>query len=510
MTDTSQIQLVNALRKAVSRTSLLAEGNDPELDNAVRQIRLQISKGADASAIQATLDSVEPLLLKVDEARLTRAKHFRETLHDLIDILEQHGHKAPQSQKNALETAIRSHWQSVPHWPHLLKEYLALIETSLTPPPPVDSEKPTLISRLFKRTHSAKHKPNHQEVLQQVSHTLAGLLNNLALPSDYDEQISELKNTLAQNTSVNDFPKILDEIIALIMIAIGNTQEGLTTYLNELNKQLASINDSIVKSYRSQKSLSESREGLNATMQKQVQEAANAVQQANDLDSLKLLINERMATISNTMDQYRKQMISQEKLSTQSISLLKSKVTRMEKDTSSLRTSLQEKLAQAMTDALTDLPNRAAYQDTILPLCRNSLANGSSLCLAICDIDFFKQVNDTWGHLAGDKVLRLVPRQIRNVLTQTDLLFRYGGEEFVIVFPGTHLRDAHHRAEAIRKEVEKAPFNVNGEPVSITISIGLAELAEEDYETFFSRADKQLYSAKEAGRNKVMIDNPSA
>ncbi|REG82677.1 GGDEF domain-containing protein [Marinomonas pollencensis] len=508
MTDTSQIQLVNALRKAVSRTSLLAEGNDPELDHAVRQIRLQISKGADATAIQAILDNVEPLLLKVDEARLTRAKHFRETLHDLIDILDHHGQQVPQSQKNAFESAIRSHWQSVPHWPSLLKEYLALIEASLAHNAQVETKKAPLIARLFKRAQPAKTKLNNQEVLQQVRHTLIGLLSNLALPSDYDEQISELKNTLAQNKNFNDFPKILDELIALIMIAIGNTQEGLTSYLNELNKQLASINDSIVKSYRSQKSLSESREGLNTSMQKQVQEAANAVQQADDLDSLKALINERMANISDTMAQYRKQMLAQEKMSTQSISLLKSKVTRMEKDTSSLRTSLQEKLAQAMTDALTDLPNRAAYQDTILPLCSNSLANGSPLSLAICDIDFFKQVNDTWGHLAGDKVLRLVPRQIRNVLAASDLLFRYGGEEFVIVFPGTPLSDAQQRAEAIRKEVEKAPFNVNGEPVSITVSIGLAELTQENYETFFSRADKQLYSAKEAGRNKVMVDNP--
>jgi len=507
MTDISQDKLVNALRKAVSRTSLLAEGNDPELDSAIRQIRVQISKGADAAAIQTILDNVEPLLLKVDEARLTRAKHFRHTLHDLIDVLDQHGQNVPQSEKKAFETSIRSHWQSLPHWPQLLKEYLALVESTLSYSTPVDNEKRTLISRIFKRSSSPQNKLNSQEALQQVSHTLSGLLNNLALPSHYDNQISELKNALANNHTFHSFPKLLDDVIALIMVAIGNTQEGLTSYLNELNKQLASINDSIVKSYRSQKNLSESREGFNATMQQQVQEAASAVQQADDLDTLKLLINERMANISTTMSRYRKQMISQEKMSNQSISLLKSKVTRMEKDTSSLRTSLQEKLAQAMTDALTDLPNRAAYQDAILLLCASSQKNAKPLSLAICDIDFFKQVNDTWGHLAGDKVLRLVPRQIRNALNKPDLLYRYGGEEFVIVFPNTTLEDAHQRAEAIRKEVEKAPFNVNGEPVSITISIGLAELIDEEYEAFFSRADKQLYCAKEAGRNKVMVDN---
>ncbi|MFQ3187724.1 MAG: diguanylate cyclase, partial [Marinomonas primoryensis] len=111
----------------------------------------------------------------------------------------------------------------------------------------------------------------------------------------------------------------------------------------------------------------------------------------------------------------------------------------------------------------------------------------------------------SWGHLAGDKVLRLVPKQIRSILLKEDLMFRYGGEEFVIAFPNTSLTQAIERAEAIRLAVVKTPFNMQGEPVSISISIGIAELnAQEEPESLFSRADKQLYLAKEAGRNKVM------
>lgn len=508
MTDTSQDKLVEALRKAVSRTSLLAEGNDPELDAAIRPLRLNIAKSNDALAIQTILNNAEPLLLKVDAARLERAKSFRDTLHDLIDLLEQENSNLPQSDKNALESEIRLHWQSLTYWPSLLKAYLNLAEKTLSQTKSKESDKNSLFSRLFKRSNKAQ---NHQETFSQISHTLAGFLSNLALSSEHDEKISDLKNALNENQDFQQLPKLLDEVIGLIMIAIGNTQEGLTTYLNELNKQLASINDSIVRSYRSQQSLSESREGFNAKIQQQVKDTSQAVEDARDLDGLKTLINERMSNISETMTQYRQQMQDQEKRATQSITLLKSKVNRMEKDATSLRSSLQEKLAQAMTDALTNLPNRAAYQDCILPLCKAAQKNKSPLCLAVCDIDLFKQVNDNWGHLAGDKVLRLVPRQIRSTLSKTDLAFRYGGEEFVVIFPDTPLEQAKQRAEVMRKEVENTPFNVNGEPVSITISIGIAELNNtESHEALFARADRQLYLAKESGRNKVMADKANS
>ncbi|NVK74756.1 MAG: GGDEF domain-containing protein [Oceanospirillaceae bacterium] len=507
MTESSSDKLIEVLRKAVSRTSMLAEGNDPELDSVVRQIRQAINKGANAQEIQDALNNAEPLLIQSDQAQANRAKLVRSTLQELIDLLEkQESKKVPQNEKKQLESQIRLHWQSSSHWPHLLKSYLALAEKTLNQ---AESHQPrsSFLKRLFNRDLETKSQQNDHEIMAQISHTLTGLISNLSLPSHYDEDIVDLKRALLGNSNLQQLPGLLDEVINLIMIAIGKTQENLTNYLNQLNKQLASINSSISSSYQSQKSLSESREGFNTSLQKQVTDTSNAVKEADDLDVLKTLINERLTSISSSMTDYRKKMLEQEKHATQSITLLKNKVTRMEKDTVSLRSLLQEKLAQAMTDSLTDLPNRTAYQDAILPLCKITQKTQKTICLAVCDIDLFKNVNDTWGHLAGDKVLRLVPKQIRNVLAKQDLIFRYGGEEFVIVFPDTTLKQATERAEAIRLAVAKTPFNMQGEPVSISVSIGIAELhPQEDPESLFSRADKQLYLAKESGRNRVMAE----
>lgn len=509
MTESSSDKLIEVLRKAVSRTSMLAEGNDPELDSVVRQIRQAMTKGANAQEIQDVLNNAEPLLIKSDEAQTNRAKQVRSTLQELIDLLErQTSKRVPQSEKKQLEAQIRSNWQISSQWPHLLKGFLTLAENTLNQSEgEAEQAKSSFFKRIFNRNRDAELKTNDQEIMIQISHTLAGLMNNLSLPSLYDEDIVDLKRALLGNNNLQQLPGLLDEVINLIMIAIGKTQESLTNYLTQLNKQLASINESITTSYHSQKSLSESREGFNTKLQMQVEDTTQAINGINDLDSLKTLINDRLSTISSTMTEYKTQMQEQEKHSTQSITSLKNKVTRMEKDSVSLRSMLKERLAQAMTDSLTDLPNRTAYQDTILPLCKIMQKTKKPICLAVCDIDFFKKVNDTWGHLAGDKVLRLVPKQIRSALLKEDLMFRYGGEEFVIAFPNTTFAQAIERAEAIRLAVVKTPFNMQGEPVSISVSIGIAELKpQEDPESLFSRADKQLYLAKEGGRNKVMGD----
>ncbi|BFM49653.1 GGDEF domain-containing protein [Marinomonas sp. THO17] len=509
MAGSSSDKLIEVLRKAVSRTSMLAEGNYPELDSVVRQIRQSITKGVDANEIEKLLNQAEPLLLTSDKAQEERAKLVRASLQSLIDVLDKNAHQPlPAPLKKQLEYEIRSKWQLPYEWPNLLKLFLELAQQTFSQTSDTVNEKSSLLKRLFNRNKTDQGDVvNDQAIMEQISHTLAGLIDNLSLPKHYQDEMNSLKQALTGNSNLEQLPTLLDEVIALVMIAIGKTQESLTKYLNELNKQLASINASVTSSYQSQKSLSESREGFNSKLQKQVEDTSVAVRGINDLDGLKNLIDERLSSISSTMSEYRSRMQEQEKEATQSITALKNKVTRMEKDSASLRSMLQEKLAQAMTDALTELPNRTAYQDAILPLCQVMQKTKKPLCLAVCDIDFFKKVNDTWGHLAGDKVLRLVPKQIRTVLEKEDLVFRYGGEEFVIVFPNTSLNKAIERAEVIRQTVEKTPFNMQGEPVSISVSIGIAEhKPKESPESLFERADKHLYQAKETGRNRVVAE----
>lgn len=504
MPDPSSDNLVEALRKAVSRTSMMAEGMDPELDKTLAQIRRTISGEADENDVRLALKEAEPRLIASDKSRAERAKLFKDSLLDLIESLNSlPNHHIPNQKKNALETNIRSHWQSSYQWPALLAEFLTLTKATFNQE---TVKKRSFFSRLFTKeeTKSAK---SEQDVVNDISRTLLNLLGNLPLPIEYDEQVSELKSLLEQEKKLQIVPQILSESINLTMIALGSSQQELTSYLGKLNKQLASINVSVGNSYKAQKTLSTHRESFNDKIQQQVSETSTAVDEANDLTELQKLISVRLDNISSTMTDYQKQMIEQEKNANQSITQLRQKVTKMEKDSSNLRINLQQKIAQATTDTVTNLPNRSAYQDTIMPMCQLAQKSKSPLILGVFDIDHFKNVNDTWGHLAGDKVLNLLPRQLKNVLSEKDMVFRYGGEEFVFLLPNCKLSDAKNKAEAIRNAVEKMPFNVNGELVPITISIGVAQLAEkESHEDLFERADKLLYQAKSAGRNRVISE----
>ncbi len=512
MSDPATQKLIETLRKAVSRTSMMAEGIDPQLDLALKEIRNSIASNVDSVAVNKVLKDLEPKLLKADKARDARAKKLRDTLHDLVDLLERiPNHSVPQKQKKDFLTKVRSHWQSMHQWPDLVESCIALIEATLEEPDEEQPGKRSLFKKLFSKNDSNNQgatEQNHPHILVDVAQTLTSLLDNLSLPENFDDQISDVKSFLNDSKELKHIPKMVAETTNLALIALGKNQQDLTSYLSQLNSQLASINASIVTSYKSQKTLTNTRNDFNSSLQQQVSDTTTDVSQATDLNSLKNLIGDRLNTISSTMDQYQKQMLDQDKQAAQSISQLRNKVSRMEKDASTLRLNLQQKLAQAMTDSLTNLPNRAAYQDSILPLCNMNAKSNGQLALAVCDIDHFKNVNDTWGHLAGDKVLRLIPRQIRSALTEKDMAFRYGGEEFVILIPNTTPDAAKMKMEAIRQAVEKMPFNVQGQPVPITISIGIALLTgNETHEELFERADKSLYVAKDQGRNQVVFSS---
>lgn len=176
--------------------------------------------------------------------------------------------------------------------------------------------------------------------------------------------------------------------------------------------------------------------------------------------------------------------------------------------TEQLRDNLQATVAMAITDGLTGLNNRRYLESHLATLTEHSAARGKPLAVMMMDIDYFKSINDTFGHEAGDEVLRefadVVKREIRGI----DLACRYGGEEFVIVMPEADLNGAGLVAERLRRVVAQTPFKVpQGDvQVHVTLSIGLATLdpAGEGVASMLRRADKALYRAKSDGRNRVV------
>jgi diguanylate cyclase len=181
-----------------------------------------------------------------------------------------------------------------------------------------------------------------------------------------------------------------------------------------------------------------------------------------------------------------------------------SRLTAMEAETAQLRSHLHQRHEQAMVDALTGIPSRLAYEDRLAHDYAQWKRYQTPLTLMMADIDRFKQINDSYGHKAGDKALKLIARLLKQALRETDFIARYGGEEFVILLTQTPAAQAADVAEKLRAVVEKAEFNNGDARIPITLSIGFSSFRVSDGpEEVFARADAALYRAKAGGRNQV-------
>lgn len=170
-------------------------------------------------------------------------------------------------------------------------------------------------------------------------------------------------------------------------------------------------------------------------------------------------------------------------------------------------------LRSGLTDVLTGWHNRRYLQTRLREELSRARRDGTALTCLMLDVDHFKRINDTYGHLAGDRVLREIAQRVEGEVRGSDVTARYGGEEFAILLPQTTADEGRILAERIRAAVADEPFGIAGDPCAITLSIGIAELRPArqsgDFkalgEALIARADAALYDAKAAGRNRVVV-----
>ena len=175
--------------------------------------------------------------------------------------------------------------------------------------------------------------------------------------------------------------------------------------------------------------------------------------------------------------------------------------------TETLSKKLEESEARALVDALTNVLNRNAYNLKIGELVHEYKRYKEEWALLVLDIDHFKKFNDTYGHKTGDKVLKSVAATVSNSIRVSDHIFRYGGEEFVVILSRINKETTKTLSEKIRREVERDYFVDGDNELKVTMSIGAAIITPEDTEaSLFERADKALYQAKQNGRNQTLLD----
>jgi diguanylate cyclase len=339
--------------------------------------------------------------------------------------------------------------------------------------------------------------PPYSQVAAHIEQTLIGLLDDLSLPERHKAQALEMRERVARGLNWYELIPVLDDLAVLMLAITDSGQHEFETYLQQLNERLEGFQSHLHEASAGHADNSTAARELDSQLREHVDGLQSSMQGAADVDSLKHILENRLEGLLVTMDEHKQELAGR-------LQGLSERVASMEHEALGYREHLEEQRQKALLDPLTGLPNRAAWSERVEREMLDWQENGGHLAMAILDLDHFKRINDNYGHLAGDKVLKIVADQLRKRLRGRDFIARFGGEEFVLLLPQTTPAVAAQVAEVLRATVEACPFHFKGERVVITTSIGLGAFRSgERSDQVLKRADAALYRAKELGRNRV-------
>ena len=375
---------------------------------------------------------------------------------------------------------------------------------SLSLPPVQESPEPDELQPDGTYALPDSPEPSYSSVAKHIEGTLLGLLEDLSLPERHQPQAEAMRERLAHGLNWYELLPILDDLAVLMLAITDSGQHEFEAYLKQLNERLEAFQGHLQVASEGHADSSLAARELDTQIREQVDGLQSSVQDAADLDSLKQVLESHLEGLLGTMDEHQQQRDLREQEVAARLKGLAERVAHMEQEAQGYREHLEVQRQKALIDPLTGLPNRAAWSERLDYEVNAWHQRGNSLSLAMLDLDHFKRINDGYGHLAGDKVLKIIANVLSKRLRPTDFIARFGGEEFVLLMPDSTLADALAVGEVLREAIAACPFHFKGEPVTITVSMGVAQFQPgERSDLALKRADEALYRAKAAGRNQV-------
>lgn len=518
------------LRSALVRVSIAADGQDETLDQLMHKLREKLRGDMRASEVGQLLGQLEEAVLAFEQKREQGVQDMRQALMETVKPLQ--NFKLSRGVKKELSdylTQLPQRSKKMRLYPALLQQLAKLQQQALAE---VEQPKNGLFDKLLgSKTASA---PELQDSIEQddpVADTrliddappappinfLAGdyvaqiirVLNqffaNLENEAAIKSKVENMRLRLEQGISVDTLIPTLDSVRDLVMEAYLAANQAFATYLKNVNQELAEIYALLggaVKNTRDERAASRK---LQADVMREMSDLEMTADSATDINQLKNTVKSQLGNIRQVIDHYQQTEQAQQFLAEQ-LQTLGAKIKTMEVEAEKNRTILETHRQKALQDPLTELPNREAYNERAPVEVQRWQRYGRPLTIAIFDIDHFKNINDTYGHQAGDRVIKVIGRSIAKRLREVDFFCRYGGEEFVALMPETDSQTALAVLEKVRSAIAGASFNYKEQAMSITLSVGLTEFKINDnLESAFERADQALYSAKSSGRNRCQL-----
>lgn len=519
--------LTRLLCRGLSRLAVAAQGSDDQLDALLVKLR-HILRGdmSDIAQLDAVIGSIEGRIREVDLDRDQHAVLVQAALEQLVGQLQ--ALPLPGDQARALRQFGRTlDPQKLERPGPLLGQFATLQGEVLAaaaapresfwqrllparngPPDSGASD----IARAPAEPEPAESapagidQPSISTVSAAVGQVLANLLRQLEPPSAATEMYRAAQAQLDAGLNWYELVSTLEQVSLVVLSVLEHNRGQFQIFLLQLNQKLAEVHEALALSQQQQQERASAGGDLDAVVRSEVEAIQGQVVAATDLDQLKGEVARRLESIIGVMDSHQHSEQARQAAMQQQLDLLVGRVRDMEENAVRVEQRMAEQQRLALLDPLTQLPNRQAYEERLQQEFERWQRYQRPLVLAVCDVDNFKSINDSYGHLAGDKVLRILARTLRNRLRKTDFIARYGGEEFVVVMPETDMDQALMALDTIRLAVAECPFHFRDQPVAVTLSGGIANFHPGDVaEAVFERADTALYRAKQAGRNCCVL-----
>lgn len=436
--------------------------------------------------------------------------HFETYKDCLVQLISKLDKAESRVQLDTLKTNVQSASQEEA-LDELLEQLSTLLDQQSQRLDPERQNTPSLTTISTETTTSKNdhHLLSDESFQPSIQELLIHLIEQLVVPHSFQAQAERVKQNLENNSAAADWKQVLKEVADLInsiRVSMQAERHDIEAFLQQVTDRLKDMDLFLTTESSNLQNAQAHGQQFDQEMQSNVSTIRDDIHQATELPSLKTLVNKKLAAISERIQSYREDEQKRAQKAQDDVEKMHDRMQALEKETESLKKAVAEKNQQAMFDALTKVPNRLFYQQKISAEVARAQRSNTVLSLAIWDIDFFKKINDKYGHKAGDKVLETIAQLINSRIRESDFFARYGGEEFVMLLPETSAQEALILADTLREKISSCSFHYRGEDVKVTASCGISSFSHSDTpDQVFERADKALYKAKTNGRNQCVL-----
>ncbi len=350
------------------------------------------------------------------------------------------------------------------------------------------------------------------EIIRRSFEAILGEIN-YELDQDYGRELQALRLEVQRASSQGALLALGDPLHSLVrrfaVLVLGERTQS-TSFVFEVVQRLVEVEEHLRSSVAHTVEIHRAGEQLSDSMSVQIKDLGENVQASHDLAQVKGLVMNRLDGLTQLVAGFRSQERGHLQAMTREMEQLRGNFRAVKEKLHSVEKENQSLACRLRIDPLTGAHNRMAIEERLAEEQSRLERYGREFSVLMIDLDHFKLVNDNFGHAIGDKCLKELVVRLQARVRASDMVGRYGGEEFVVILPETAAKEAGEVAEKLRITVEEIEFLVRGSKLPITISVGVTQATPKDADIrdILDRADRALYQAKDAGRNRVMVAAP--